>query len=90
MPQFVFHSGLFCVDRAFAYQPSHRIKLLLFGSLGVGLTNLLLTEVYRHLPVGTVTVLHFLYPILVCLIVVVCFRKSLNRYKIISHSKPAE
>ncbi len=24
MPQFVFHSGLFCVDRAFAYQPSHR------------------------------------------------------------------
>lgn len=60
------------------------VKLLLFGSLGAGLTNLLLTEAYRHLPVGTVTVLHFLYPTLVCLIVVVCFRKSLNQYKIIA------
>lgn len=47
-------------------------SLLLLGILSGG-TNILLASAYAYMPVGCATVMHFLYPTLTCLTMVLCF-----------------
>jgi len=53
-------------------------KLALVGFMGMGLTPLLLTLAFAHIPVGTTTVIHFLYPTVVTVGSAVLFRKKLG------------
>jgi len=58
--------------------------ILLAGVFGTALTTLLLYISYNYISVGIATVLHFIYPILVCVTCVVLFKEKINRWKIIS------
>lgn len=52
--------------------------LALVGFMGMGLTPLLLTMAYRYIPVGTSTVIHFLYPTVVTVGSALLFHKKLG------------
>ena len=58
------------------------LSLLLTGAIGLFFTDYLLNLAYTLLPVGFVTMIHFLYPTIVCLIMVVCFREKLTKGKV--------
>ena len=58
------------------------VSLLLTGAVGLFFTDFLLNLAYTLLPVGFVTMIHFLYPTLVCLIMAVCFREKLTGGKL--------
>jgi drug/metabolite transporter (DMT)-like permease len=47
------------------------------GMTGSGLCGLLLVWAYQHMPVGCVTVIHFLYPAIVCFACALLFGKKL-------------
>ena len=57
------------------------LSLLLTGAIGLFFTDFLLNLAYTLLPVGFVTMIHFLYPTIVCLIMTVCFREKLTKGK---------
>jgi len=50
---------------------------IVVGFFGNGLTHLLLASAYRHLSVGTTTVIHFLFPTLVCAVTAMLNRRKL-------------
>ena len=56
----------------------HAVQLLVFGGIGIGLTRLLLTLSYQYIGVGTTTVIHFLYPTLVCIVMAIWLRQHLT------------
>ncbi|MDD6467477.1 MAG: DMT family transporter [Erysipelotrichaceae bacterium] len=56
-------------------------KIALVGIGGTTLTGLLLYQAYIYLPVGTVTTIHFLYPVFVTLIGVIVFKEKLSKQK---------
>ena len=58
------------------------LSLLLTGAVGLFFTDFLLNLAYTLLPVGFVTMIHFLYPTIVCLIMTVCFREKLTKGKV--------
>ena len=58
------------------------LSLLLTGAVGLFFTDFLLNLAYTLLPVGFVTMIHFLYPTIVCLIMAVCFREKLTKGKV--------
>lgn len=58
-------------------------KAFLVGVFGMTATALLLYNAYLYLPVGTVTTLHFLYPVFVALIGFLFFKEKISKVKAI-------
>lgn len=58
------------------------ISLALIGVVGLFLTDYLLDLAYLLIPVGYVTMIHFMYPTLVCLFMTLLFRAKMNWMKI--------
>lgn len=58
------------------------ISLALIGVVGLFLTDYLLDLAYLLIPVGYVTMIHFMYPALVCLFMTLLFRAKMNWMKI--------
>lgn len=58
-------------------------KAFLVGIFGMTATALLLYNAYEYLPVGTVTTVHFLYPVFVSLIGLICFKEKIPTLKAI-------
>ncbi len=56
-------------------------KVFLVGVLGTTATALLLYNAYNYLPVGTVTTIHFLYPVFVTLAGVLFFKERISKVK---------
>lgn len=54
------------------------LKLLTLGALGIGGTDYLLNLSYGYLQVGTVVMLHFMYPAMVLIIMVAGFHQKLS------------
>lgn len=57
------------------------IDSILIGALGLFATDYLLNIAYTMIPVGMVTMIHFLYPTLVCVCMTVLFGEKMNRSK---------
>jgi drug/metabolite transporter (DMT)-like permease len=57
-------------------------SLLLIGVIGLFTTDFLLNIAYTLIPVGYVTMIHFLYPTLVCAAMSAFFHEKLTRHKI--------
>ena len=59
-----------------------QLAMLLFtGALGLGATGFLLNLAYDRIPVGLATMLHFLYPTVVSVVMVLVFHQKLTRDK---------
>ncbi|MBU3183770.1 DMT family transporter [Clostridium estertheticum] len=58
--------------------------VLIIGLIGSTLTTVLLYSSYSFIDVGSATVLHFLYPLFVCLINFVFYHQKLNKQQIFS------
>lgn len=59
-------------------------QLMLVGALGMGATTYLVNGAALHIPVGLATVLHFLYPTIVSVAMVVLFRQRLTIFKLLA------
>lgn len=57
------------------------LQIVLVSVFGMAITNVLLYSGYKYLPVGTVTTLHFLYPVFVSLIGILFFKEKLGKVK---------
>ena len=57
------------------------LQIILVSVCGMAITNVLLYSGYKYLPVGTVTTLHFLYPVFVSLIGILFFKEKLGKVK---------
>ncbi|MCI5773465.1 MAG: DMT family transporter [Erysipelotrichaceae bacterium] len=66
-----------------ALDASTMFKAFLVGIFGMTATALLLYNAYEYLPVGTVTTVHFLYPVFVSLIGLICFKEKIPMVKAI-------
>lgn len=60
------------------------LQLTLGGSAGIGITGLLVTMASRYIPVGCVTVIHFMYPSLVCIALAIRFKNRLTAPKLLA------
>lgn len=60
------------------------LQLTLGGSAGIGLTGLLVTMASRYIPVGCVTVIHFMYPSIVCIALAIRFKNRLTPQKLLA------
>ena len=71
---------LYCAARRRSLRVGLRPALLLvfIGAVGSGLCSLLLVLSYQYMPVGMSTVIHFLYPTIVCLASAVLYRTRLR------------
>lgn len=58
------------------------IQVTLMGLGGMGLTAFLVNTAYLHLPVGTVTMLHFVYPTVVCIVMGTLFKAGFSKLQI--------
>lgn len=76
----VFVMGMACLigKKSIRLPRREALQLLLIGIIGHGLTNLLLSEAYGHMPVGAATVVHFAYPSVVCAAMAVIGRRRLG------------
>lgn len=59
-------------------------KLLVLGALGMGATSFFINRAAESIPVGVVTTLHFLYPTIVSLVMVLVYHQKLTRLNIMS------
>lgn len=59
-------------------------KLLFLGAVGMGATSFFINRAAETIPVGVVTTLHFLYPTVVSLAMVLIFRQKLTFLHVIS------
>ncbi len=59
------------------------LKYLFVGVLGLGATGYLLNAAYLHLPVGMVTVIHFVYPVLVLFAEIILSRSRLQKHQVL-------
>lgn len=53
-------------------------KVALLAVLGISMTQLALNSAYTYLPVGTVTAIHFIYPVLVSVFSAIIFRERIS------------
>lgn len=60
------------------------LDLSLIGMIGFFFTDYLLAVAYTMIPVGFVTMIHFVYPVLVCIIMALFFKERLNGFKVIA------
>lgn len=58
------------------------LYLAFLGITGMGVTSALISLAMNHIPVGLATILHFLYPTIVSIAMVVFFRQKLTKWKI--------
>ena len=58
-------------------------RLLLLGMLSAG-TSILLASSYAYIPVGCATVIHFLYPTLTCLVMLIFFGARLTVLRVLA------
>ena len=58
------------------------LQIALVGGVGMGLTEVLLNAAYQYIPVGFVTMIHFMFPALVCFVTAVFFRERLTALKL--------
>ena len=58
------------------------LAMVLAGGIGLFLTDFLLNSAYARIPVGLTTMIHFLYPTLVCLAMTAFFGEKLRAFKI--------
>lgn len=87
----VFLRNLFVIPVLFIVCKAQKIDLkmggtdlkhaFIVGVFGMTATALLLYNAYLYLPVGTVTTLHFLYPVFVALIGLVVFKEKISKVK---------
>lgn len=61
-----------------------QLQLFLIGGLGLGTTSILLASSYQYIPVGFATVIHFMYPTLVCVAMAVLFHNRLTLPKLLA------
>lgn len=90
----IFLRGIFAIPVLFLILKLRHIPLrltrqefrdiLFIGFIGSAPTGLLLYSSYAYIPVGLATVLHFMFPTIVALGGVVCFKSKLTAHKIIS------
>lgn len=57
------------------------VRLFFIGATGMGITNYLVASACLYIPVGLATVLHFLYPTIVSLVMVARFGQKMTRLK---------
>ncbi|MGE4277429.1 MAG: DMT family transporter, partial [Lawsonibacter sp.] len=62
-------------------KPKLLVRLLMVGSIGMGATSFLISSACMCIPVGLTTVLHFLYPTIVSVAMVLFFGQKLSGYK---------
>ena len=60
------------------------VHLCFFGLLGSGITSLLLTVSYEHIPIGLATMFHFSYPLFVTIIMIIMYKEKATPFKCIS------
>ncbi len=60
------------------------IQLILIGSIGMGATTYLLNLAVIYIPVGLATVLHFLYPTVVSVTMVVLFKQKFSVFRLLA------
>lgn len=56
-------------------------QLLSLGAIGMGGTTFLISKATEIIPVGVATVLHFLYPTIVSVVMIVLFQQKMSPYK---------
>ncbi len=54
------------------------LRLILLGGVGMWGTIILLSSSYELIPVGVASVVHFMYPTLVCLTMIIAFKRKLT------------
>lgn len=54
-------------------------KVAVLAVLGISMTQLALNSAYSYLPVGTVTAIHFIYPVLVGVFSAIIFKEKVSR-----------
>jgi drug/metabolite transporter (DMT)-like permease len=57
-------------------------QLFVCGGASLGLTELLLVNSYRFIPIGLATMFHFVYPVVVSLAMVILYKEKVSVYKI--------
>lgn len=58
------------------------LHLSFIGATGMGITNYLVSSACLYIPVGLATVLHFLYPTIVCVVMVARFGQRMTKLKV--------
>lgn len=58
------------------------ITLLFVGFAGLGMTGFLLNLAYELIPVGLVTMLHFLYPSIISFIMVIVYKQKISCFRV--------
>lgn len=53
-------------------------KVIVLAALGISMTQLALNSAYSYLPVGTVTAIHFIYPVLVSIFTAIIFKEKVS------------
>lgn len=56
--------------------------MFILGSIGMGGTGFLLNISYEYIAVGLATMLHFMYPSLVCILMIIMFQQKLTKLKV--------
>lgn len=79
-------AGIFMIVRRISFQITKRqfFGIAIFGIGGFGMTSLLLYCSYNYMSVGTATMLHFSYPIVVMLVMAILFKEEWSRFKTLS------
>lgn len=77
-------SLVLCLVRRQSLQvsPKQLLQLLLVGGVGMGVTEIVLNLAYLYLPVGFVTMIHFMFPALVCFAMAAFFHETLTLWKL--------
>lgn len=66
----------------FQIKKSQFVKLFLLGAAGMGGTGYLLNQSYTYIPVGLATMLHFLYPTVVSVVMIGIYKERITFSKI--------
>ena len=83
-------SGLFCFSLGKIQRKDYLLKrdqivpVLLTGCFGIGITDVMLNCAYVFIPVGFVTMIHFLFPVLVCFASCFFLGEKMNRKKAVT------
>ena len=60
------------------------VKLLLLGAVGMGATSFLINSATQSIPVGLATVIHFMYPTVVTVVMMTVFRQKATWCKLLA------
>ncbi len=80
----VVFSLIFCLVRHQSLRVSgmQLLQLAMVGGIGMGVTAVLLNLAYLYLPVGFVTMIHFMFPAIICFVMAAFFRERLTLLKV--------